>query len=61
MAAPHVAGVVALNLGLNPALTPKQAETLIVESANSGLIDLACLGTTASCSKSPNLILHQSC
>lgn len=61
MAAPHVAGVVALNLGINPNLTPAAAKTQIVQSANSGLIDLACLGTTSACAKSPNLILHQAC
>jgi len=61
MASPHVAGVAALHLAVKPDTTPKQMETAILQSANSGLIDLACLGTGASCAKSPNRLLHKGC
>jgi len=61
MAAPHVAGAAALHLAANPNLLPKQIEAQLLSSASNGIIDLACLGTASSCSKSPNVLLHNPC
>jgi len=59
MASPAVAGIVAVFLGQNPNATQDEVLAHITGTAQSGLISLGC--TTASCSASPNLLLHRDC
>jgi len=62
MATPHVCGVATQILGENRSLTPQEVKEKIVRDASSGLINLDCSsGVHASCSQSPNKLLHSSC
>jgi subtilisin family serine protease len=61
MAAPHVAGVVALVLGIDPTQTPAEIREVLVSQATSGLIELDCTSTTSTCNRSPNLLLYSPC
>jgi len=54
MAAPHVAGVAAILLGQNKALSAAQLKTKLTSDAMSGLVNNAGTG-------SPNLMLHYPC
>lgn len=53
MATPHVAGAAALHLATNPAATPAQVRTALIDSATTGLVRNAQTG-------SPNTLLHVS-
>ena len=57
MASPIVAGVMALVLGDDPAITPAQMHELIKNQATKGVIDLVC-GSSTVCAKSPNLLVY---
>jgi len=59
MAAPHVAGAVALILGENKAFTPAQVVATIINDANNDLIDLLCTSTV--CSQTENRLLYHAC
>jgi len=60
MAAPHVAGITALFLGLNPTATPATIKTQIPANATPGLINLKC-GSSAACQASPNKLSYVGC
>jgi subtilisin family serine protease len=59
MAAPHVAGVMALFAG-DAQLTPAQLKAAVINEATSGIVDLSC-GTASACTVTPNLFLHNTC
>jgi len=59
MAAPHVAGAVAVYLSENPSHTPAQVKGAITGVATNGVIDLLCINN--SCSNSPNRLLFSGC
>jgi len=60
MAAPHVAGVSVLYLGLNPGATPATLKTNLPNIASPGLINLKC-GSNSACLASPNKLLYSPC
>jgi len=60
MASPHVCGVSALLLGINPYPTFAALRTAVVGLASTGIIDLQC-GGSASCLQSPNKLLYNTC
>jgi subtilisin family serine protease len=60
MAAPHVAGVCALYLGLNPTATPATLKANIPSTATPDLINLKC-GSSSACLASPNKLLYSPC
>jgi len=60
MAAPHVAGVAVLYLGLNPEATPATLKTNLPNIASPDLINLKC-GSSTACLASPNKLLYSPC
>ncbi len=58
MASPHVAGVAAAYWSARPAATNADIQNLVLSSATDSIIDFKCTKNTASCSKSPNKLLH---
>jgi len=60
MAAPHVAGVAVLYLGLNPGATPANLKTNLPNNATPNLINLKC-GSSSACLASPNKLLYSPC
>jgi len=59
MAAPHVAGAVAIYLGQNPTSRPAETKAALTGAATLNLIDLGCVATA--CTKSPNKLLYSGC
>jgi subtilisin family serine protease len=59
MASPHVCGVAAMYLGLNPTATPAAVKSFITSTADQGRIDMIC--TNQACNNTPNLLLHNVC
>jgi len=54
MAAPHVAGVLAIGLQANPGYSPAQLKQWVIDTSMSGLVENAGTGT-------PNRLLHVAC
>jgi len=59
MASPHVCGVAAMYLGLNPLATTTQVKNALVAAAEKNVVDMLC--TSAACNLTPNLMLHNAC
>jgi len=63
MASPHVAGTVALYLGVFNSATPTEIREWLTSNANNNMIDLICYGTEnpTNCNLSPNALLYTAC
>ncbi len=59
MAAPHVAGAIAVYLGENPSASPASVKSVLLAQADSGNINFACSSTA--CRSSPNKLLYSPC
>ncbi|KAL6044470.1 Regulatory P domain of the subtilisin-like proprotein convertase [Balamuthia mandrillaris] len=61
MASPHVAGVAALFLDVNPEATPKDVKGFILDNALEGKVVLGCEPTESTCPQTPNRLLYFAC
>jgi len=60
MASPHVCGMAAVLLGLNPKMTWNAVKNQLTSDASVDFIDLQCSGSTA-CLNTPNLLAYNGC
>ena len=58
MAVPHVAGLAAVYLGINPSASPSDVKHQIIASATTGSINFKETGTQPVLSGTPNLVLN---
>jgi subtilisin family serine protease len=63
MAAPHVAGMVALYIGSNTNATPKSVMEWLLSSGSKDIVQLDCNGAISktSCNQSPNIFSYSGC
>ena len=58
MAAPHVAGLAAVYLGLHPSAPPSEVKSQILKGASSGSINFAAEGGANILPGTPNLVIN---
>jgi len=59
MASPHVCGVSAMVLGLNPSMSPTDVKSWLTTQGTKDIVQMVCSNDV--CRRTPNVFLHNSC